>query len=83
MKANVDIVFKAYDENQMFVLVKKGTNNLYMDLGVCQLINEMEYWDLPLKSAEMQGEYGYIFSKDIDVEHMKMEIERFIVHNNI
>ena len=54
-----------------------------MDLGVCQLINEMEYWDLPLKSAEMQGEYGYIFSKDIDVEHMKMEIERFIVHNNI
>lgn len=34
-----------------------------------------------VKSGVLNGENGYIFSKNIVIEDIKMEIERFVVHN--
>lgn len=83
MNANVNIAIERYDETNIFIIIKKGQNNLYMDLGICQFIDEMEYWNMPTKAGEINGENGYIFSNGFDIEDIKMEIERFIVHNNI
>lgn len=83
MNANIDIVVSEYSDTDRFVVVKRENNNLYMAMGICQFIDEMEYWGMPTKGGILNGEAGYIFSKDIEVEDIKMEIERFIVHNSI
>lgn len=36
---------------------------------------------MSVKSGVLNGENGYIFSKNIEIEDIKMEIERFVVHN--
>ena len=38
---------------------------------------------MPLKCGMVNGEAGFIVSKEIDIEDVKMEIERFIIHNDI
>lgn len=78
---NIDV--KKYDEDNIFITVKREQNNLYTDLGICQFNDEMEYWDMPTKMGKMNNEFGFIFSNKIDVDEIKMEIERFIAHNNI
>lgn len=83
MNGNVEISIKKYDEDNIFITVKRGQNNLYMDLGICQFNDEMEYWDMPVKTGKMDNEFGFIFSNDLQIEDIKMEIERFIVHNRI
>lgn len=83
MNGNVNLDIKKYDNNHIFITVKRGQNNLYIDLGICQFNEEMEYWDMPTKTGEMDNEFGFIFSNKLDIEDIKMEIERFIVHNNI
>lgn len=83
MNANIDFIVTDYGNTDRFVVVKRGNSNLYMALGICQFIDEMDYWGMSTKGIVLNGEAGYIFSKDLDIEDVKMEIERFVVHNNI
>lgn len=83
MNIDIDIIVSEYGDTDRFVVVKRGNNNLYTAMGICQFIDEMEYWGMPTKGGVLNGEAGYIFSKDIEIEDIKMEIERFIVHNSI
>lgn len=83
MNANIDIFVYEYDDTNMFIVVKRKNDNLYMDMGICQFIDEMEYWGMPTKGGALNGEAGYVFSKSIEIEDIKMEIERFVVHNSI
>lgn len=83
MNANIDIIVSEYGNTDRFVVIKRGNINLYMAMGICQFIDEMKYWGMPAKGGVLNGEAGYIFSKDIEIEDIKMEIERFVVHNNI
>lgn len=77
----LNIYICEYDDTNMFVVVKRGNDNLFMAMGICQFVDEMEYWDMSVKSGVLNGENGYIFSKNIEIEDIKMEIERFVVHN--
>ena len=83
MEAKVDISVSEYGNNDRFVIDKKGGDNLYMAMGICQFIDEMKYWGMPVKGGVLNGEAGYIFSKNIEIEDIIREIERFIVHNAI
>lgn len=83
MNANIDISVSEYDDTEVFVVVKRGKDNLYMEMGICQFIDEMEYWGMSAKGGVLNGDAGYLFSRDIDIEDIKMEIERFVVHNSI
>ncbi|MBQ8167556.1 MAG: hypothetical protein IJZ96_11080, partial [Lachnospiraceae bacterium] len=78
MNVNVDIIVSEYSDTHRFVVVKREDKNLYMEMGLCQFIDEMEYWGMPTKGGVLNGEAGYVFSQSIDIEDIKMEIERFI-----
>ena len=41
---NVDISVSEYDDRNIFVVVKRGKDNLYMEMGICQFVDEMEYY---------------------------------------
>lgn len=83
MDEKLSIITTEYDMDNIFFVVKKENRNLYVDMGLCQFIEEMEYWGMPLKFGMVNGEAGFIVSKEIDFEDIKMEIERFIIHNDI
>lgn len=83
MKDKVDIIFKEYDNENFFVLLKRNSINLFMDFGLCSFENEMEYLDMPTKLTDLMGETGFLFSNEIDKSVLKDEIERFIIHNDI
>ena len=83
MKEKVNIIFKEYDDENFFVLLKRNSVNLFMDFGLCGFENEMEYWDMPTKLIDFMGEKGFLFSNEIDKIDLKDEIERFIIHNDI
>ena len=83
MNVNIEISVTEYDEANVFVVVKRGNENLYMEMGICQFVDEMEYWGMPTNGEVLNGEAGYIFSKYIKMEDIKMEIERFVVHNSL
>lgn len=48
---NIDISVGEYDDTNIFVVVKRGKDNLYMEMGICQFVDEMEYWDMPAKGS--------------------------------
>ena len=79
----VDIIFKDYDENNIFVCFMRDNKNLHLEFGMCSFENEMEYWDMPTVSVEFEGEYGYLFDKNIPRKELIMEFERFITHYNL
>ena len=83
MNEKLSIITTEYDIDNVFFVVKKDNKNLYVDMGFCHFVEEMEYWDIPLKCGMVNGEAGFIVSKEIDIEDVKMEIERFIIHNDI
>ncbi|MBR4084274.1 MAG: hypothetical protein IKK33_08350 [Lachnospiraceae bacterium] len=78
---NVDIIVNDYDENNYFVVIKKGRKNLYMDLGICQFVDEMKHWSMPTIGSVYDGEAGYIFSKKLNADDIRMEIERIVIRN--
>ena len=41
---NIDISVGEYDDTNIFVVVKRGKDNLYMEMGICQFEDEMEYY---------------------------------------
>ena len=73
MNANIDISVSEYDDTAVFVVVKRGNENLYMEMGICQFIDEMEYWGMPTKGGVLNGEAGYIFSKNINIFRFRLE----------
>ncbi len=83
MENKVNIFFSKYDDKHFFVLIKKESKNLFFDLGVCSFEDEMEYWDMPTKLVDFNGEPGYLFNNKLDKNEIKDEINRFIKHNNI
>lgn len=83
MKEKVNIIFKEYDDDNFFVLLKRNSVNLFMDFGICGFNDEMEYWGMPTKGIVFMGEAGFLFSNEIDKSDVKTEIERFIIHNDI
>lgn len=44
----LNIYICEYDDTNMFVVVKRGNDNLFMAMGICQFIDEME--TVPLAS---------------------------------
>ena len=74
MNANIDIVIYEYSDTDIFVVVKRGNDNLYMAMGICQFIDEMAYWGMPTKGGVFNGEPGYIFSESIEIEDIKISI---------
>ena len=83
MNANVQITIKDYSDTERIFIVKRESQNLFMDMGICQFNSEMEYWGMPTRLGIYNDEKGFVFSKNIEVEDIEMEIERFIVHNEI
>ena len=73
MNAYFDISVSEYDDTAVFVVVKRGNENLYMEMGICQFIDEMEYWGKPTKGGVLNGEAGYIFSKNINIFRFRLE----------
>ena len=83
MKEKINIIFKEYDDEHFVALLKRNSVNLFMDFGLCDFENEMEYWDMPTRLIDFMGEKGFLFSNKINKLDLKDEIERFIIHNDI
>jgi hypothetical protein len=79
----INVIYKDYDENNTFVIFKQNDKNIYFDFGLCGFENEMEYYDIPTKLCEFEGEKGFLFSNKIDKKDLEMEIKRFIKHNEL
>lgn len=79
----INISFVEYDNESYVVFLKRKSDNLFMDFGLCGFETEMEYWDMPTKLIEFKGEPGFLFSNKIDRLELKDEIERFAKHNDI
>ena len=74
----VDVIYKDYDENNVFVYFLRDGKNIHHEFGICSFENEMEYWDMPTTSVKYENENGYLFSKSISEDELSMEIQRFI-----
>lgn len=75
---SIDIIVKDFDNKSNCFIIKRNGKNIFMEMGVCQFEDDMEYWDMPTKLVEFNGEKGYIFSKDEPIDEVTSEIKRFI-----
>ena len=82
-RKKAEIIFKEYDTENFIVFIKRDSKNLFMDMGLCNFESEMEYWDMPTKLIEFNGQKGYLFSSKLDILEIKDEIEGFMMHNDI
>lgn len=83
MKEKLNINFDKYDDKHFIIFIKRGSNNLFLDFGLCNFEEEMEYWDMPTKLIDFKGEEGFIFDSYIDKRELEEEIQRFVKRNNI
>jgi hypothetical protein len=83
MKREVNILFEPYDKNSTIVFLKSNGKDIGFEFALCEFVAEMNHWDMPTKIGELNGEKGYIFSNSIPKDNIKMEILRFIKHNDL
>nr|MBP3282899.1 hypothetical protein [Treponema sp.] len=72
-----------YNDKEKIFIIRKNDENLYMYMGLCGFDEEMAYWGMPTKKGKFNDELGFVFSKEINTDDIRMEIERFISHNEI
>lgn len=77
MKKEIEVEYKNYNDEYYIVFIRRGKNNLFMDVGVCEFEGEMEYLDMPTQLINYKGEYGFLFDKEINKNDLIFEIQRF------
>ena len=74
------INFNNYDSSHLFVTFYQGEENICIRVALRGFIEEMNYWDIEVKSGEFNGEIGFVVQND-EPNITKSEIKRFILEN--
>jgi hypothetical protein len=77
------ISIENYDDDNIIVYCEKDGKNVWKTFGLYNFRDEMDYWEMPTKLKEVNGKSGFVFSKEIDIDLLKSEIDRFICDNKL
>ncbi|HEY9060639.1 MAG TPA: hypothetical protein VIO64_09080 [Pseudobacteroides sp.] len=80
---NITIKINNYDSDNIIIFFEKNGKNIWKTFGLFNFRDEMDYWEMPTQLKEVNGNNGFVFSKDIDLELLKSEINRFIYDNKL
>ena len=79
----INIICEDFDKDNIILFFEKNGINMCFTFGLYEFENEMEYWDMPTKLKNYNGKMGFVFDKNINRTDLKIEIDRFIKHNNL
>ena len=74
------INFSDYDSSHLFVTFYQGEENICIRAALRGFIEEMDYWNIEVKSAEFRGKIGFVVQNN-EPNITKSEIMRFIWEN--
>lgn len=74
----IQISIKHYDDNNDMVIITKDGKGIWGTMTIMQFEEEMDYYGIPVRLEEKNGQKGYVFSNNIDKELIHAEIKRFI-----
>lgn len=80
---NITIKINNYDSDNIIIFFEKNGKNVWKTFGLFNFRDEMDYWGMPAILKEVNGNNGFVFSKDLDLELLKSEINRFIYDNKL
>ena len=75
---NVTLEFQDVDSSYYFVSFISEDKDLCLKIVLRGFLEEMDFWDIEVKSGIHNGIHGFFISKETDVFIIETEIERFI-----
>lgn len=82
MKREIKVIFNDYEKDYFILFESKGID-IGIEFALCEFVDEMNHWHLPVRIEERNGRIGYSISNDIPKEIIEAEILRFIKHNGL
>jgi hypothetical protein len=79
----IQILIEQYDEDNDIVFITKDEANIWGTMSMMQFEEDMDYFGIIVRIEEVNGEKGYVFSKDIDKELLYAETKRFIDYHKL
>ncbi|MEL4105381.1 hypothetical protein AAFA46_00885 [Oscillospiraceae bacterium WX1] len=74
----IQISIKHYDDNNDMVLITKDGKEIWGTMTMMQFEDDMDYFGIPVRLEEKDGQKGYVFNNSIDKELIREETKRFI-----
>ena len=60
------------------LIISGEKNDFFMDFGVCKFEGEMERLDMPTQLINYEGEYVFLFNKEINKSDVELDLQRFV-----
>ena len=79
----ISIKIEEFDAENKALFIKKGEKNLWGLVSLMQFEDEMDYYGISLERKLINGEKGYIFSKDVDEDLLYEETKRFLEEHSV
>lgn len=77
-KAKLNVVVEDYSDTEYFAYAEYEGRNLSMGMALCDFEEDCQYWDFDVKSWEVDGIIGWLFSKEEKKEYIDAHIKGFI-----
>ena len=79
----IQISIKQYDENNDIVFITKEGKDIWGTMTMMQFEDDMDFFGIPVRLEEKDGQKGYVFCNNIDKELICEETKRFIKTHKI
>ena len=80
---NIIVKYNVMSNDELFVSMFIGNENVSLKFGLCEFVNEMEYLGVKTRFLNSGGECGFVFDSNIGKSFLEREIENFAQRYNI
>lgn len=79
----IKISIKQYDEKNDIVIITKEDKNIWGTMSMMQFEDDMDYFGISVRLEGINGNKGYVFSKNINKDLIYYETRRFIENHKL